>query len=75
VSTDDRKQSRAAKLGGLAVAGVGLAHFTSPQLFDGITKQAFPATAVSTSTSTAASKRHSGLAFRLGRPDRWQSSG
>jgi hypothetical protein len=42
VSTDDRKQSRAAKLGGLAVAGVGLAHFTSPQLFDGITKQSFP---------------------------------
>ncbi len=34
--------SRAAKLGGLAVAGAGLAHFTSPQLFDGITKQAFP---------------------------------
>jgi uncharacterized membrane protein len=42
VSTNDRKHSRAAKLGGLAVAGVGLAHFTSPQLFDGITKQAFP---------------------------------
>ena len=31
-----------AKLAGLAVAGVGLAHFTSPQLFDAITKQAFP---------------------------------
>jgi uncharacterized membrane protein len=37
-----RKNSRAAKFVGLAVAGVGLAHFTSPQLFDGITKQAFP---------------------------------
>ena len=37
-----RKNSRAAKFAGLAVAGVGLAHFTSPQLFDGITKQAFP---------------------------------
>jgi uncharacterized membrane protein len=36
------KHSRAAKFAGLAVAGVGLAHFTSPQLFDGITKQAFP---------------------------------
>jgi uncharacterized membrane protein len=37
-----RKSSRAAKFAGLAVAGAGLAHFTSPQLFDGITKQAFP---------------------------------
>jgi len=37
-----RKNSRAAKFAGLAVAGAGLAHFTSPQLFDGITKQAFP---------------------------------
>ncbi len=37
-----RKNSRAAKFAGLAVAGTGLAHFTSPQLFDGITKQAFP---------------------------------
>ena len=37
-----KRNSRAAKLGGLAVVGAGLAHFTSPQLFDGITKQAFP---------------------------------
>jgi uncharacterized membrane protein len=37
-----RKNSRALKLAGLAVAGVGLSHFTSPQLFDGITKSAFP---------------------------------
>ncbi len=37
-----RKNSRAAKFAGLAVAGAGVAHFTSPQLFDGITKQAFP---------------------------------
>ena len=29
-------------LAGLAVAGVGLAHFVSPQLFDSITRQAFP---------------------------------
>ena len=34
--------SPAAKLAGLAIAGVGVAHFTSPRLFDGITKQAFP---------------------------------
>ena len=36
------RNSRAAKFAGLAIAGVGLAHFTSPRLFDGITKQAFP---------------------------------
>ncbi|OBF31550.1 hypothetical protein A5724_21500 [Mycobacterium sp. ACS1612] len=34
--------SRLAKFAGLAVAGVGLSHFTSPQLFDGITRSAFP---------------------------------
>jgi uncharacterized membrane protein len=37
-----RKHSPAARLAGLAVAGIGLSHFTSPQLFDGVTKQAFP---------------------------------
>jgi uncharacterized membrane protein len=37
-----RKPSRATKLAGLAVAGIGLSHFTSPQLFDGMTKIAFP---------------------------------
>ena len=37
-----RKHSPAAGLAGLAVAGIGLSHFTSPQLFDGITKAAFP---------------------------------
>jgi uncharacterized membrane protein len=31
-----------AKLAGVALAGVGVAHFTSPQLFDDLTKQAFP---------------------------------
>lgn len=40
--TNNRKHSRALTLAGLGIAGVGLAHFTSPQLFDGITKQAFP---------------------------------
>lgn len=37
-----KSNSRALKLAGLAVAGIGLSHFTSPQLFDGITKSAFP---------------------------------
>jgi uncharacterized membrane protein len=37
-----RQNSRALKFAGLTVAGIGLSHFTSPQLFDGLTKQAFP---------------------------------
>jgi uncharacterized membrane protein len=37
-----KRNSRGAKFAGLAVAGIGLVHFTSPQLFEGITKQAFP---------------------------------
>lgn len=31
-----------ARLAGLGVAGVGLAHFTSPRLFEPLTKPAFP---------------------------------
>ncbi len=31
-----------ATFAGLALAGTGVAHFTSPQLFDDLTKQAFP---------------------------------
>jgi uncharacterized membrane protein len=31
-----------AKFTGLAVAGVGVAHFTSPRLFEDITRQPFP---------------------------------
>lgn len=37
-----KSNSRLAKLAGLAAAGVGLSHFISPQLFDGMTKSAFP---------------------------------
>ena len=40
--TKAKKHSSLATLAGLAVAGVGLSHFTSPQLFEGITKVAFP---------------------------------
>jgi hypothetical protein len=39
-TTRPNRNSRVAKFAGLAVAGVGLAHFTSPQLFGSITKQA-----------------------------------
>jgi uncharacterized membrane protein len=31
-----------AKLAGLAIAGIGIAHFVKPELFDDITAQAFP---------------------------------
>lgn len=37
-----KKSSGLARFTGLALAGVGLAHFTSPQLFEPITKPAFP---------------------------------
>jgi uncharacterized membrane protein len=37
-----RKSNRIARFSGLALAGAGLAHFTSPGLFEGITKTAFP---------------------------------
>jgi uncharacterized membrane protein len=37
-----RKSNRVARYSGLALAGAGLAHFTSPRLFEPITKSAFP---------------------------------
>jgi uncharacterized membrane protein len=37
-----RKSNRIARYSGLALAGAGLAHFTSPGLFEPITKSAFP---------------------------------
>ncbi len=37
-----KEDSRAATIGGLALAGTGLAHFGVPQLFEGMTKAAFP---------------------------------
>jgi uncharacterized membrane protein len=36
------KNSRLAALIGLGVAGVGISHFVKPQLFDSMTRQAFP---------------------------------
>lgn len=38
----DSKNSTAATLVGLSFAGAGIAHFVRPQLFEGITKSAFP---------------------------------
>jgi uncharacterized membrane protein len=37
-----KKNSRAAAFAGLAIAGTGVSHFTSPQLFEPVTKSAFP---------------------------------
>jgi uncharacterized membrane protein len=37
-----RKGSLIVRYSGLAIAGVGLAHFTSPHLFEPITRSAFP---------------------------------
>lgn len=38
----EKKNSRAAVFGGLALAGTGVAHFVQPSLFEGITESAFP---------------------------------
>jgi uncharacterized membrane protein len=40
--SNEKKDSRAAALGGLALAGTGVAHFVRPELFEGITVSAFP---------------------------------
>ncbi|GJF20289.1 membrane protein [Mycolicibacterium cyprinidarum] len=37
-----KESSRAVTVAGLALAGAGLAHFAVPQLFEGLTKPAFP---------------------------------
>ncbi|WP_343600578.1 hypothetical protein [Mycobacterium sp.] len=37
-----RRSSRLAVLSGLALAGVSVSHFASPQLFDPITRPVFP---------------------------------
>ena len=37
-----KQNSRLATIAGLGLAGVGVAHFVSPQLFDSTTAQAFP---------------------------------
>ena len=37
-----RKSNRVARVSGLALAGAGLTHFTSPRLWEPITKSAFP---------------------------------
>ena len=36
------ENSRAASVAGLALAGTGLSHFVAPQLYEGLTKSAFP---------------------------------
>lgn len=36
------KNSRLATAAGLSVAGIGISHFIAPQLFDSVTRQAFP---------------------------------
>ncbi|BBZ10839.1 hypothetical protein [Mycobacterium branderi] len=37
-----RKSNRLARFSGLALAGAGVSHFTSPQLFEPISKPVFP---------------------------------
>ena len=42
MSAESPRAFRLPLYAGLALAGVGLAHFTSPTLFDSMTRQAFP---------------------------------
>ena len=42
MSSRSKKSSRIARYSGLAVAGIGLSHFSSPQMFEAITTAAFP---------------------------------
>ncbi|MEW5809564.1 MAG: hypothetical protein AB1925_08915 [Actinomycetota bacterium] len=37
-----QQNSRAAKTAGLALAATGLSHFVAPQIYEGMTKAAFP---------------------------------
>ncbi|VEG51464.1 membrane protein [Mycolicibacterium aurum] len=37
-----KENSRAASIGGLALAATGVSHFVAPQVYEGITKAAFP---------------------------------
>ncbi|MDA2891628.1 hypothetical protein PDG61_11950 [Mycolicibacterium sp. BiH015] len=37
-----KENSRAATVAGLALAGTGLSHFVVPQVYEGVTKSAFP---------------------------------
>ncbi|MCZ0727568.1 membrane protein [Mycolicibacterium iranicum] len=37
-----KENSRAATVAGLALAGTGLSHFVVPQVYEGLTKSAFP---------------------------------
>ncbi|BBY27813.1 hypothetical protein [Mycolicibacterium sediminis] len=38
----EKSNSKAATLAGLSLTGAGVAHFVRPELFEGITKAAFP---------------------------------
>lgn len=42
MSTERSGGSRRAKVLGLGVAGVGVAHFVKPEAFEDVTRQAFP---------------------------------
>ena len=52
-----RTSNRVARFSGLALAGLGLAHFTSPRMWEPITKTAFPRNTRQHVYTTAVSKR------------------
>ncbi len=64
-----------AKFAGLALAGAGVAHFTSPQLFDDITRQAFPRDTRKHVYIDGGIETAIGLGFTSRKTGRWPSLG
>ena len=69
-----KKNSRAAALAGLAIAGTGVSHFTSPQLFEPVTKSAFPRDTRRHLYTNGGIETASDSASAPARPGRWRSS-
>ena len=63
MSSRSKKSSRIARYSGLAVAGIGLSHFSSPQMFESITKPAFPENTTRWTYTNGASETLIGLAI------------
>jgi hypothetical protein len=59
----------------LALAGAGLAHFTSPRMFEPITKSAFPRNTRQHVHTNGSIKAVLGRASAAGKPAAWPPSG
>jgi hypothetical protein len=70
-----RKSNRVARFSGLAIAGLGLAHFTSLRMWEPITKTAFPRNTRQHVYTNGGIETVLGLSFSSGRPAAWPPSG